>query len=127
MSNQEVTPAMREQMEAHNDGTCAVDCPLHEKDVHQFFGLSYASWLVLPRAVLQAMPGPRQHRLTDLLEELEQATSEADLQVEPPGYHVQAVDEAGKFIKWDLPAYRYAPSDMARLAAVWPKYRRGAA
>ena len=40
-----------------------------ESDVHDQFGLSYASYLVVPRSLLQLMPGDWQHALVELLEE----------------------------------------------------------
>lgn len=43
---------------------------LRSKDIHTWFGLSYAEYLVIPRSVLQSMPENWQHRFTQLLEEM---------------------------------------------------------
>jgi len=40
------------------------------KDIHSWFGLTYASYLVVPRSVLQSMPDEWQHKFVDLLDEL---------------------------------------------------------
>jgi hypothetical protein len=42
-------------------------------DVHTWFGLSYANYLVLPRTLLQSMPLWWQHRLTAMLDDLDEA------------------------------------------------------
>lgn len=39
-------------------------------DIHEWFGLSYSNYLVLPRALLQSMPLEWQHRFTALLTEM---------------------------------------------------------
>lgn len=44
-----------------------------EEPVHMMFGLSYASWLILPRVVLEAMPTNWQKKLVDLVRELDDA------------------------------------------------------
>jgi hypothetical protein len=40
-----------------------------ERDLHAWFGLSYASWLVMPRVLLQEMSEEWQEKMVDLLEE----------------------------------------------------------
>lgn len=45
----------------------------NEGAVHDWFGLSYAGWLTLPRVILQEMPGQWQRRFVGCLEELEDA------------------------------------------------------
>lgn len=37
--------------------------------IHAFFGLSYASWLTLPRSFMQEMPDEWQQKLVDLVQE----------------------------------------------------------
>lgn len=39
--------------------------------IHHWFGLTYASYLTLPRSLMQAMPGPWQLRFVELMEEFE--------------------------------------------------------
>jgi hypothetical protein len=42
-------------------------------DVHTFFGLSYANYLVVPRTLLQSMPDQWQQRFTGILSEMQEA------------------------------------------------------
>lgn len=63
--------------------------------IQEYFGLSYANYLVLPRAVLQSMPADWQARLVALLEEIGGTIAE---EWQPAGgYRVLALDEGGKF------------------------------
>lgn len=55
--------------------------------IHNWFGLTYASYLVMPRLALQEMPDEWQRRFVELLEEWE-ATG-----FEPPNYHVLRDDD----------------------------------
>ena len=41
-----------------------------EMDVTTFFGLSYASWLTVPRIVMESMPIEWQHKFVALLNEM---------------------------------------------------------
>lgn len=47
--------------------------PTGQDRLHTWWGLSYASWLALPRVLLQEMPDDWQRRLVDLLEEFDAA------------------------------------------------------
>ncbi len=71
-------------------------------DVHTFFGLSYANYLVLARSVLQSMPMDWQHRFTAVMRELDEATWDLD---SPASYSLQARDENGKFMRDPIPHY----------------------
>jgi len=42
-----------------------------KKDIHTWFSLSYASYLVIPRSVLQSMSEEWQYKFVELLDELE--------------------------------------------------------
>lgn len=42
-----------------------------EKDIHMYFGLTYAEYLVIPRSVLQSMPEEWQFKFVKLLDELD--------------------------------------------------------
>ncbi len=55
-----------------------------EHPIHLWFSLTYSSYLVLPRSVLQSMPYEWQDKLVKLLEEIE------DLGVITPNYKVYA-------------------------------------
>lgn len=64
--------------------------------INLFFGLSYASYLVLPRSILQSMPTKWQKDFVALLDELEDTC--AKYGIETPDYTVHA-RKNGKFIK----------------------------
>ena len=50
-----------------------------ERDpIHQFFGLSYSSYLVIPRTALQSAPVEWQRDFVALIEQLHQMFPEAD-------------------------------------------------
>lgn len=65
--------------------------------VHLFFGLSYASYQVLPRSILQSAPLWWQRRYIKLMEELD-AMCEG-LHDMPETYTVQVRGEKGRFTK----------------------------
>ncbi len=71
--------------------------------VHMFFGLSYASYQVLPRSILQSDPAWWQKRYVKLMEELE-AMCEG-LSDMPERYVVQVRDERGWFTEDPYCAY----------------------
>jgi hypothetical protein len=48
------------------------------EDVHGAFGLSYASYLVVRRSLLQEMPAEWQHRLVELMDQFHEAFPEGD-------------------------------------------------
>jgi hypothetical protein len=54
------------------------------RDVHTYFGLSYANYLVINRTVLQSMPLDWQDKLVKLLDQLEAAFGGVDVE-----YHVE--------------------------------------
>lgn len=84
---------MSENMKLH--------CPGCEA-IHQFFGLSYANYLVLHRTLLQSMPDEWQERFCALLEELGEAFYHVD---KPDIFQVQAKDIRGRFVKDPVPHY----------------------
>lgn len=66
-----------------------------EDKLWMFFGLSYASWLTIPRVLLHEMPDEWQGRLADLLKEYEDAfPAQPDV-----GTRVQVTDLSGNLIK----------------------------
>lgn len=73
-----------------------------EGDVHTFFGLTYANYLVLPRTLLQSMPEAWQHRFVACLDELQQAFWEVP---QADDYWVRAKDRNGRFIPDPVPHY----------------------
>ena len=70
-------------------------------DIHTWFSLTYANYLVLPRSVLQSMPEEWQHRFTALLGEMESAYGHLDW----PDYAVQARGNGGRFMADPIPHY----------------------
>ena len=76
--------------------------------VHAWFGLTYANYLVLPRAVLQSMPAEWQEKFVKLLEEAGDVCRRAEVP-SPHGYRVQPVDAAGRYARDEVPHYRHAP------------------
>ena len=73
-----------------------------EGPMHTFFGLSYASYLGVPRMVTQAMPVEWQQRLVDLLEEVKPELGWTDHN----DYAVNVRNEKGRFIMDPLRHYR---------------------
>lgn len=68
-------------------GHAALAAPV---DIHTWFGLSYANYLVLPRTLLQSMPVRWQHHFTALLGDLETAFAHIP---QAQAYEVTAADE----------------------------------
>lgn len=62
-----------------------------KKDVHTYFGLSYANYLVVPRSVLQSMPEDWQHKFIELMDQLDD-TNWRDLLPEERMYKVELRD-----------------------------------
>lgn len=62
--------------------------------IHDWFGLSYSNYLVVPRSIAQSMPPAWQRQLVDLLE---QAQRRLDIDDAPSNYLVRA-RVGGKFI-----------------------------
>ncbi len=72
--------------------------------IHTWFELSYASYLVLPRSVLQSLPTTLQLQLVDALDAIEEHLYPAS--VPPYGtYSVNLRDKRGEFIKDPLCQY----------------------
>ena len=72
-------------------------------DIHTWFGLTYANYLVLPRTLMQSMPLHWQRSMVECLRTLEDAFWHID---HAPSYFVRARDpETGRFIKDPVPHY----------------------
>lgn len=68
----------------------------------RYFGLSYASWLTIPRAFLDAMPDWWQGAFAGLLEQYEEAYNAAQIDI-PVTVKVVGTNEKGRFVsisKW---------------------------
>ena len=70
---------------------------LSDDAVHEWFGLSYAAYAVLPRSILQSMPTEWQKRFITLMEEIEE---HEELHCPKEGtYTVYLRGENGRFIQ----------------------------
>lgn len=71
-----------------------------------WFGLSYASFLTMPRVLMQEMPDEWQSKMADLLDEYDHTFDTSKV---VDGTKVLAVDDRNKFIKWpyDMLNYRH--------------------
>lgn len=72
------------------------------EDVHVWFSLSYANYLILHRSLLQSMPADWQHEFIALLVKLDEAYGHVE---RPAQYRVQAINESGKFVRDPVPHY----------------------
>lgn len=70
--------------------------------IHDFFSLSYANHLVIPRSVLQSMPKPWQAAFVKLIEEMNEKLSKHGIEI--PETHVRpAGDTRDRFMhRWLL-------------------------
>ena len=69
---------------------------VEQEHIHEYFNLTYANYLVLPRSVLQSMPEDWQEKFVYLLERIPKVITE---NFEPEGgYDVRAKDSNGRFI-----------------------------
>jgi hypothetical protein len=79
-----------------------------EGPVHGAFGLTYASYLVWPRSIMEDMPLDWQERFVALADEL----NAAFCTYEPPGgYTVTAKGEGGRIVKDPFREYRRPDRD----------------
>jgi hypothetical protein len=69
----------------------------HEDYIHEWFNLTYASYLVLPRTLLQSMPKEWQKEFVKLLEELDNSFDLPDNYTSE--YWIRMKDANGKFAK----------------------------
>lgn len=67
----------------------------NDDPIHLWFELSYASYLCVPRSVLQSMPQKWQKKLVKLLDEMPEELEIDDM----PDYRVNAVNDRGRFIQ----------------------------
>lgn len=72
--------------------------------VHTWFELTYSSYLVLHRTVLQSMPLDWQRRFVHCLRELDDVVINAGVDT-APGYTVHARTHDGKFAAEPIPPY----------------------
>lgn len=70
-------------------------------DIHEWFGLTYANYLVVPRSVLQSMPEEWRLRFTAMLDECHALFGHLDW----PDYEVRCRDESGRYRRDPIPHY----------------------
>lgn len=73
-------------------------------DIHHWFQLSYSSYLVLPRSLMEGMPIEWQHKMIDLLEEMREVYDSSKIE---DNYTVQLRDKKGRFKEDPLANYRH--------------------
>ena len=78
--------------------------------IHNWFGLTYSNYLVIPRILMQEMPEAWQRKMVDLLNEAGETWEHDD------NYTVQLKDKRGRFIKDPLAAYKYPDYDALNAA-----------
>lgn len=83
----------------------------HGDDIHGWFELTYANYLVLERTLLQSMPGDWQRRMVECLEELR---IHFEGLPKSPMFHVQARDLDGRFMRDPVPHYNRGRSFVPR-------------
>lgn len=83
----------------------------HDGPMHKWFGLSYASYLVLHRSVIQEMPEDWQQRLVALLDE---ARERLDCDELPTRFSVSPRGSDGRFQRDPYADYRRGPTPPRR-------------
>lgn len=78
--------------------------------LHTWFGLSYASFLTMPRVLMQEMPEEWQEKMANLLEEYDNTFDTSDIGIK--GTRVMAVGKDNKLTKMpkELLNYRHPDS-----------------
>ncbi len=84
----------------------AVRSELGEEPIHLWFGLSYSSYLVLPRSILQAMPIEWQRRMVACLEEIREIIDCNAMTDMPDAYRVTGLGRGGRFVTDPYREYR---------------------
>lgn len=82
------------------------------KDLHLWFGLSYAAFLVMPRVAMMEMPKEWQEKMAELLNQYDETIDTSAFGVK--GCRVQALTGEGKLMKMpdELLNYRHPSSEV---------------
>lgn len=75
---------------------------LFDEPIHEWFELSYAQYLTIPRSVLQSMPKEWQDRFVKCLEELDE---KIDWRPQEGCYWVKLKDDKGRYMRDPLMDY----------------------
>lgn len=78
-----------------------------EPPFHGWFGLTYSSYLVLPRCILEAMPLDWQNSMIALLDE---ASDKLDTDKMHDRYSVKLRGDDGRFVRDPFANYRHPPA-----------------
>lgn len=87
----------------------------YSEKLSKWFGLSYASFAVLPRIMMQDMSQEWQDKMADLLEEYETAFPNQD---HLPSAHVSARTNGNKYCRWPDWLLHYRNPDRYQLDKV---------
>ena len=82
------------------------------KDLWLWFGISYSSWLTLPRAMMHEMPKEWQEKMAELLFEWDETWNTEDT---PSPYVIARKDN--KFTKWPSWVLNYRHPDVDKINA----------
>jgi hypothetical protein len=85
---------------------------LQESPIHEWFELSYAQFLTVPRLVMQSMPLEWQQQMAQLLDEMDNTF---DWRPEEGRYWVTLRDANGKFADAPLNDYRHGNIEHLRI------------
>lgn len=88
------------------------DIPVDPQPIHGWFSLSYASWLTVPRLVMQSMPSEWQAKMVALLDEMNETF---DWCPEGADYRVMERCEDGKLRRPDLELCDYRRGSVEHL------------
>lgn len=82
-----------------------IESPEHHKTINGYFGLSYASFLVLPRVLMQEMSEKWQNKFVALLDEWDKEFPNMPVDT----FQVRATSNTGKLVKMpsSLSKYKY--------------------
>lgn len=104
------TPAHVQDAQSIRDAIKKSVNPYDDSPVHGWFGLTYSSYLVLPRMCMQEMSALWQQRIVDLLDEAHRTNIFPSAR-----YSVQRRDENGRFIKDPFANYRHGSIEQAKI------------
>jgi hypothetical protein len=79
-----------------------------------WFGLSYASWLAMPRVMMHSMPDEWQSKMADLCEEWDAAWDAGDM----PKCRIFAVGPNGRMVAWPKWVLNYRHPDRYVINAI---------
>jgi hypothetical protein len=78
------------------------------RPIHDWFELTYAQYLTVPRSIMQRMPVAWQQQMAQLLTELDEAF---DWRPHEGRYWVELRNASGKFVSDPLKEYRHPDDD----------------